>query len=93
MTCCRGSSCLRPGHAGFGQPALCMRALLDELALHVPLTPAEGQVAADSAAAEEAAQRSTAIEGELDARFVQLCCPQLGQALQVHANAVLRSMN
>ena len=84
---------MRPGHASFRLPALCMRALLDELALHVPLTPAEGQVAADSAAADEAAQRSTAIEGELDARFVQLCCPQLGQALQVHAETVPRSMS
>ena len=93
MTCCRGSSCLRPGHAGFGLPALCMRALLDELALHVPLKPAEGHVAADSAAADEAAQRSTAVGRELDARFVQLCCPQLGQALQVHADTVLRSMS
>ena len=93
MICRRGSSCLRPGHAGFGLPALCMRALLDELALHVPLTPAEGQLAADSAAADEAAQRSTAVEGELDARFVQLCCPQLGQALQVHADAELGSIS
>lgn len=80
----RGSSCLRPGHAAFTLPALCMRAVLDELAQHVPLSPAQDDVTLRKAQSEELALASIAIEGELDARFVQLCCPQLTTALQVH---------
>ena len=79
---CRASSCLRPGHATFRLPALCMRAALDELAQHVPLSAAPDGVALQDAALKEAVLSSIAIEGELDARFVQLCCPQLS-ALQV----------
>ena len=74
---CRASSCLRPGHAAFRLPALCLRAALDELAQHVPLSAAPDGVTLQDAALEEAVRLSMAIEGELDARFVQLCCPQL----------------
>ena len=80
---CRSSICLRPGHAAFKLPALCLRAALDELALHVPLTSAQDDVTPHHAALEEAVLLSTAVEGELDARFVQLCCPQLNSTLQV----------
>lgn len=79
---CRASSCLRPGRAAFGLPALCMRAALDEMALHVPLSAGPDGATLQDAALEEAVLLSIAIEGELDARFVQLCCPRLS-ALQV----------
>ena len=84
---CRSSSCLRPGHATFKLAALCVRAVLDEMALHVPLSSAQDDSALHHAALEEALLSSTAIEGELDARFVQLCCPQLTTALQVSMDA------
>lgn len=60
-----------------------MRAALDELAQHVPLMSAGDSAAMGEAAEGEAVRLSIAVEGELDQRFVQLCCPQLNQALQV----------
>ena len=60
-----------------------MRAALDELAQHVLLISAGVSAAMDEAAVGEAVRLSIAVEGELDQRFVQLCCPQLNQALQV----------
>ena len=87
---CRSSRCLRPGHTAFKLAALCMRAMLDELALHVPLSVARDGMPSHDAALEEAVLSSVAIEGELDARFVQLCCPQLTTALQVCHDAQTR---
>lgn len=69
-----------------------MRALLDELALHVPLTPVEHDSAPDGSNLEKAVRLSVDIEGELDARLVQLCCPQLNQALQVGFSLLLRGL-
>ena len=83
---CRASSSLRPGHAAFTLPALCMRAVLDELAQHVPLSSAQDDMTSREAQSEELTLSSIAVEGELDARFVQLCCPQLTSALQVHGH-------
>ncbi len=87
---CRASNCLRPGHAAFTLPALCMRAALDELAQHVPLSSAQDGITSSEARSEELALSSIAFEGELDARFVQLCCPQLTTALQVHQHLCLK---
>ena len=80
---CRASSCLRPGHAAFKLPALCMRAVLDELAQHVPHNAPQDGASLHDAALDKAVLSSVAIEGELDARFLQMCCLQLSTALQV----------
>lgn len=80
---------LRPTCASFSPAALCLRCLLDEVLQQLP--PAAAGVELPRAGAGEpdeaagwggAAERSAALEGELDVRFLLLCCPGLEAARQ-----------
>ena len=78
---------LRPCHAAFGPAALCLRCLLDELLQRLPAPAPRQPCCADGVDDEVdgcagAAERGVVLEGELDARFLQLCCPGLEAARQ-----------